>query len=245
MNKNEYFKTLSELFDINELEKPSESLAQKLYELSDCLLTTNKIHNLTAIREEEDVMVKHFIDSIVLSRALPEGASVVDVGCGPGFPSLPIAIYRPDLKILGIDSTAKKINYVNTTAKTLGLDNIEAVSARAEAMAHIDDLRESFDVATARAVASLPVLCEICLPFVKIGGLFVAMKAQSATEELLASKNAIEKCGGEFVDVIELKLRHRKGDVAEETRNLIIIKKIRNTPEIYPRDYAKISKKPL
>ena len=120
MNKNEYFETLSELFDINELEKPSESLAQKLYELSDCLLTTNKIHNLTAIREEEDVMVKHFSDSIFLSRALPEDASVVDVGCGPGFPSLPIAIYRPDLKILGIDSTAKKINYVNTTAKTLG-----------------------------------------------------------------------------------------------------------------------------
>ena len=245
MTKNEYYEALCELFEINGLERPSDNLAQKLYELSDLLLTTNKIHNLTAIKEEEDVIVKHFVDSIFLARALPEGASVVDVGCGPGFPSLPIAIYRQDLKILGIDSTAKKINFVNTAAKTLGLDNIEAISARAEAVARLDDIRESFDVATARAVASLPVLCELCLPFVKIGGFFVAMKAQNAAEELLASKNAIEKCGGEFVETVELKLRHRKADFAEETRNLIIIKKNKNTPEIYPRDYAKISKKPL
>ncbi len=245
MNITEYFNALCELFEINGLEKPSESLAQKLFELSDYLLAANKIHNLTAIKDEEGVIVKHFIDSIFLSRALPEGASVVDVGCGPGFPSLPIAIYRPDLTILGIDSTSKKINYVNDTANRLKLHNIEAVSARAEAMAHSSGYREAFDVATARAVASLPVLCELCLPFVKLGGVFVAMKAQSAADELSESKSAIEKCGGEYVKTIELKLCHRKEDKLNEQRNLIIIKKIKQTPDIYPRDYAKISKKPL
>ncbi len=245
MTNIEYFEALCELFEINGLERPSDNVAQKLCELSDCLLSTNKIHNLTAIKEEEDVIVKHFVDSIFLSRLLPEGATVVDVGCGPGFPSLPIAIYRPDLKILGIDSTAKKINYVNQTAAALRLDNISAVSARAEFVARDTEHREKFDVATARAVASLPVLCELCLPFVKVGGVFVAMKAQSAEAELAASKTAIEKCGGDYLETVRLKLRHRKDGVADEQRNLIVIKKVKNTPDIYPRDYAKILKKPL
>lgn len=245
MNQLEYFKALVELFEINGMEKPTESLSQKLYGLSECLLTANKIHNLTAIRDEEDVMVKHFVDSIFLSAVLPNGASVVDVGCGPGFPSLPIAIYRPDLTILGVDSTSKKINYVNETAKALGIENISAISARAEAMANDSLYRETFDVATARAVASLPVLCELCLPFVKVGGIFVAMKAQSANDELVGSRSAIEKCGGEYLQTVELKLKHRRANVEDEQRNLIVIKKIKNTPDIYPRDYAKISKKPL
>lgn len=245
MNNNEYNEALLELFELNGLERPNESLSDKLRNLSFCLLETNKIHNLTAIKEEEDVIVKHFIDSILISRVLPEGASVVDVGCGPGFPTLPIAVYRPDLSILGIDSTAKKINFVNSTATQLGLDNVTAISARAEAVAHTAEYREKFDVATARAVASLPVLAELCLPFVKVGGIFVAMKAQSAADELNSAKNAIEKCGGEFVQTVRLDLRHRRSDKNDEERNLIIIKKVRKTQEIYPRDYAKISKKPL
>ncbi|MBR2387928.1 MAG: 16S rRNA (guanine(527)-N(7))-methyltransferase RsmG [Clostridia bacterium] len=245
MDKMEYFKAIRELFCLNGLDEPSDEVAGKLYELSDCLLTTNKIHNLTAIKEEEDVIVKHFIDSIFLSRALPESSSVVDIGCGPGFPSLPLAIYRPDITVLGVDSTSKKINFVNLAAKALELDNITAISARAESVAREKEHREAYDVATARAVAALPVLCELCLPFVKLGGLFVAMKAQSAEEELAASKNAIEKCGGAYLETIELELLHRKAGLPLEKRNLILIKKIKHTPENYPRDNAKISKKPL
>ncbi len=245
MDKIQYFEALSELFLLNGLEKPTDALSEKLYSLSGHLLTANKIHNLTAIKEEEDVIVKHFIDSLFLSEAIDNGASVVDVGCGPGFPSLPLAVYRDDLSILGIDSTSKKINYVNDTAKNLGLNNISAISARAEEMAHKDEYRETYDVATARAVASLPVLCELCLPFVKIGGYFVAMKSHTASDELAASRQAIVKCGGEYVKTIEKKLVHRKDANEPESRSLIVIKKVCNTPENYPRIYAKILKKPL
>ena len=165
--------------------------------------------------------------------------------CSAGFPSLPISIYRPDVTLLGVDSTAKKINYVNETARALGLDNISAISARAEELGHDFAYRESFDIATARAVASLPVLTELCLPFVKVGGYFVAMKAQSAAEELELARTAITKCGGEFVRIEELTLKHRKPRAADESRNLIIIKKVKPTPDIYPRIYSKITKKPL
>ena len=245
MEKLEYFKALSELFELNGLPCPSDELCDKLYMLSELLLSANKIHNLTAIKEEEDVIVKHFVDSLFLSGALPEGSRVIDVGCGPGFPSLPISIYRPDVTLLGVDSTAKKINYVNETARALGLDNISAISARAEELGHDFAYRESFDIATARAVASLPVLTELCLPFVKVGGYFVAMKAQSAAEELELARTAITKCGGEFVRIEELTLKHRKPRAADESRNLIIIKKVKPTPDIYPRIYSKITKKPL
>ena len=139
----------------------------------------------------------------------------------------------------------KKINYVNSTAADMDLSNISAVSARAEDMAHNNEFREHFDVATARAVASLPILCELCLPFVKVGGYFVAMKAQTANEELVASKNAIEKCGGEYVRSIDKLLCHRKDGSLPESRSLIIIKKVKKTPDNYPRIYSKITKKPL
>ena len=242
MQKNEYIDILKQIFAINGLGEPSDGVCESFYSLGEHLSTANKIHNLTAIKDDEEVIVKHFADSLLISESIPEKASLIDVGCGPGFPSLPIAIYRPDLKILGIDSTAKKINYVNETARSLGLSNIEALSTRAEELSH-QDARESFDVATARAVASLPVLCELCLPFVKVGGLFVAMKAQSADEELEASKNAIEKCGGKLIETKRHELCHRSG--LKEARNIIIIKKVKQTPDIYPRLYSKITKKPL
>ena len=244
MTKEQYIDIFSELFALNGLGAPEESVAESFYSLSELLSAANKIHNLTAIKEDEDVMVKHFIDSLLISSTIPKDSRVVDVGCGAGFPSLPLAIYRPDISLMGIDSTSKKINYVNSTASSLGLTNIKAISARAEDLAH-KEYRESFDVATARAVAALPVLTELCLPFVKLGGLFVAMKSLSAAEELSASRSAIQKCGGELVRVIELDLKHRKENAENEKRSLIIIKKIKKTPDIYPRNYSKITKKPL
>ena len=245
MNKEQYIDIFSELFALNGLGTPEKDLAERFFELGELLSAANKIHNLTAIKEDEDVILKHFIDSLLISAQIPRGAKTVDVGCGAGFPSLPLAIYRPDITLMGIDSTTKKINYVNNTARSLGLTNIEASSARAEDLSHKNEYREGFDVATARAVASLPVLSELCLPFVKLGGLFIAMKSLAAEEELLAARSAIEKCGGEVIDIIECDLKHRRENAENEKRSLIIIKKIKKTPDIYPRIYSKITKKPL
>ncbi len=236
----EIFGNLSEL---NGIDTVAEGAAHKLYGLSVCLAEANKIHNLTAIKDEKEVILKHFVDSLMISPFVPAGARVIDVGCGAGFPSLPLAIARPDVTVLGVDSTAKKINYVNETARTLGLDNLEAISTRAEELAHDKGYRESFDIATARAVASLPVLCELCLPFVKVGGFFVAMKAQNPEEEIAASLSAISKCGGELYKTVHKELRSDTGAI--DKRCLIIIKKVKATPDAYPRSYSKIAKKPL
>ena len=245
MTKEQYIDIFCKAFELNGLGEPDKIVAERFFRLGELLGEANKIHNLTAIKEDEDVIVKHFIDSLLISNKIPTDSKTVDVGCGAGFPSLPLAIYRPDISLMGIDSTTKKINYVNSTANTLGLTNIKAISARAEDLSHKAEYRESFDVVTARAVASLPVLAELCLPFVKVGGMFVAMKSQSAQDELVLARSAIEKCGGELVDVEELELKHTKENAENEKRSLIIIKKIKKTPDNYPRIYSKITKKPL
>ena len=248
MNKTEFISLFLDFSRLNNIEM-SDQIAEKFYSLCTCLAETNKIHNLTAIKEEKDIMLKHFIDSLLISQYIPENAKIIDVGCGPGFPSLPLAIYRPDINVVGVDSTSKKINYVNETAQKLGLPNITAISARAEELAKTD-MRESFDFVTARAVASLPVLCELCLPFAKVNGTFLAMKAQNSDGEIKASLRAIDKCGGEYYKTVFKKLRAVEDSDAEaeeknETRSLIIVKKVKKTPEIYPRHYSKITKKPL
>ncbi len=245
MDKQNYIDLFKLIASKNDIEIADDKLCESFYTLSNCLCEANKIHNLTAIKDEESIMLKHFIDSLFISHLIESSAKVIDIGCGPGFPSLPLAIYRPDISLFGIDSTSKKINYVNSTSALLGLSNMTAISCRAEELAHTDEYRESFDVATARAVASLPVLCELCLPFVKVGGTFIAMKAQSAEEELAASLSAISKCGGEYVKTETKPLVSHLDDVEDEKRSLIIIKKIKKSPEIYPRLYSKIMKKPL
>ena len=207
------------------------------------MLEVNKSMNLTAITEENAVILKHYADSLTVSSLIPEGASVLDVGCGAGFPTLPLGIFRPDLKILALDGTAKRIEYVRSTAKALGLDNIEAISGRAEEFAQKSEYREKFDVVTARAVASLPVLAELCIPFCKIGGYFIAMKASSANDELGAAQNAIKLCGGVVEESISVDLT--PDDQVFEQRNLIKVFKKQSTPKLYPRHYSKISKKPL
>ena len=132
MVKNEFLEIFGNLSELNKIEAVSPEAAEKLFGLMNCLSRANKIHNLTAIKDDKGVVLKHFIDSLMISSYVPAGAKAIDVGCGAGFPSLPLAICRPDVTVLGIDSTAKKINYVNETARTLELDNIEAISVRAE-----------------------------------------------------------------------------------------------------------------
>lgn len=212
------------------------------YDLTHHLLAVNQTLNLTAIRDEGGVILHHLADSLTLLPYLPADGRVLDVGCGGGFPSLPLALHRPDLAFTGLDSTEKKVRYVEETATILGLSNYRVLLGRAEELAH-GPMRESFEAVTARAVAALPVLSELCLPFVAVGGKFLAMKSQRGEAELTAAATAIERLGGIVTAAHTLTLRAPDG--TEESRLIIEIEKNRPTPAAYPRPYAKIQKKPL
>jgi 16S rRNA (guanine527-N7)-methyltransferase len=173
---------------------------------------------------------------------LQEGASLLDVGCGAGFPSLVLAILRPDLSITALDSTEKRVRYVASAAALLGLVNLKAVCMRAEDGAK-GELRESFDAVTARAVARLPILTELCIPYVKLGGVFLAMKGSGGDLELAEAERAIALLGGRVVCMYESHLSNGLGE--ELTRTVAEIKKVAHTPALYPRHFSKISKKPL
>ena len=218
-------------------------ITEKFFTLTEHMLTVNEQFNLTAIREPSRVILLHYIDSLVGARFFPEGASVIDVGCGAGFPTLPLAILRPDLRITALDSTAKRVNYVADTAKLLGLTNVTPLISRAEDAAKDPALREKFDCATARAVAALPVLSELCLPFVKVGGLFVAMKGRGGKEELAGSKNAIFVLGGKAESITDTPILAPDGEAFEHTT--VLVRKKTVTGAKYPRAYAKIVKAPL
>jgi 16S rRNA (guanine527-N7)-methyltransferase len=206
------------------------------------ILEVNKVHNLTAIRDVPGVVTKHFADSLTVAAHIPENATVIDVGTGGGFPTLPLALARPDLHITAIDSTAKKIAHVQSTAHLFGLDHVHAIACRAEELAQTK-ARESYDVATARAVSELRILCEITLPFVKVGGKLLAMKGASGDKELTDAKQAITKLGGKIGQVHAFTLKDAEGN--EEERCIIEIIKIASTPNNFPRQYAQILKKPL
>ena len=210
---------------------------QKLAEL---LVEQNKTMNLTAITDPDGIAVKHFADSISVLTAteFAENARVLDVGTGAGFPGIPLLIMRPDLDLTMLDSTAKKLKYVANTVEELGL-SANVLHTRAEEAGQSKEYRETFDIVCSRAVAALNFLCEYCLPFVKVGGYFVAMKAAKAQEEIDGAKAAIKLLGGKIMEEKSFKL----SDGGE--RNIIIIKKISHVPPKYPRVSAQIAKKPL
>ena len=214
---------------------------EKFARLTDIMLEENEKYNLTAIKEPNKIILNHYADCAALAAVLPKGAKIADVGCGAGFPTLPVAILRPDLTILGIDSTAKRINYVNTVKDALELGNVTAIAARAEDVGK-SDLRESFDIVTARAVAAMRVLCELCLPLVKVGGQMIAMKGKNAEFELSDAKKAISILGAKINSTHMVRLFD---DDEEIIHPLIILDKKSNTPTAYPRPFAQISKKPL
>ncbi len=232
----------SEIFTQNKLDRfiTEENIA-KFHLLACELERVNAEMNLTAIREPAEVIAKHFADSLLCADAIPEGVRMVDVGCGGGFPTLPLGIARGDLTITGLDSTAKKLGFVQATADRLEL-RVKTLNMRAEAAGQDGKHRERFDCAVARAVARLNVLLELCLPLVKVGGRFVALKAASGREELAEAKDAIHTLGGKLVDVREIPLIC--GDEVQE-RQLFVIEKVRPCDKKHPRNYAQISKKPL
>ncbi len=242
-DKNALKSYISKIFSENGLSSlMSKETLDKFILLTELMLTENEKYNLTAIKEPEKIAVMHYLDCAMLTRHLAQGASVIDIGCGGGFPSLPVAILRPDLKITSIDSTAKKINYIKYAATELGITGINAHAARAEELAVRPEWRESFDIATARAVAALPILAELCIPFVKPGGKFLAMKGKNAKYELAEAKRAIATLGGRLEAVDEVRLSY-KDEVLEHP--IILVAKERRSPAAYPRAYAQISKKPL
>ena len=244
MEFNEFYSLCLQIFESNSYLPPIDDIkAKKLHDLTTRMLEVNKSMNLTAIKEERAIILKHYADSVAISPHIAQDAKIIDVGCGAGFPTLPLAIFRPDLRITAIDSTAKRIAYVNETARILKLDNVTAIAERAEVLGNSKDYRERFDYATARAVAALPTLTELCLPLLKVGGKFIAMKAQKADGELNDSISAIEKCGGKLLQSQAFELRD--ADAACEVRTIITVNKIKSTPKEFPRHYSKISKKPL
>lgn len=218
----------------------SDKQYDKLYKYAEMLIEWSKMVNLTAILSPEDISQKHFLDSVLPFYLfnVKKDAKIIDVGTGAGFPSCPLKIFRDDIKVTLLDSLNKRINFLKTLSDELDL-NAECIHGRAEELAHKENYREQFDIATARAVASLPMLCEYCLPFVKKGGYFIALKGGNSDDEIGASKSAIKELGGKIDKIIDYSLPN--GD----KRVLIAIKKISQTASKYPRNKGQITKKPL
>lgn len=224
---------------IKELVKTNTEKFIKYYEL---LKEWNEKINLTAITEEYDVATKHFLDCLAIFDhfEFKEGASVIDVGTGAGFPAAVMAIARPDLKITMLDSLNKRVNFLNEVIKELDLKNCEAVHFRAEDAGRNEKYREKFDFSVSRAVASLPSLCELCLPFVKKDGYFISLKGPSVTEEIENAKNAIKLLSGKLEGVVNYEI-----PTTDLKHNLVIIKKISAILAKYPRKSPKPIKEPL
>ena len=241
INEKSFNSAITKVFSLNGMSSLlSRERCDLFFKLTVRMLEENEKYNLTAITDPDKIILNHYADCATLASILKKGASIIDVGCGAGFPTLPLALLRPDLKITALDATAKRVAYVDSAAKLLGLTNVTPVCQRAEDLAKNPAYRESFDFATARAVATMRVLCELCLPFVKVGGKLIAMKGKNAQFELQESAKAISLLGGKPITV-NVKL------VGEEILEhpLISIDKQNKTPAAYPRPFAQISKKPL
>lgn len=231
------FETGQRIFTENSLEY-SKELHEKLEIYCDFLVEYNKNVNLTAITEPEEVWLKHFADSILLLNYvdIPPNASLIDVGTGAGFPSIPVKLYRDDIRLTLLDSLNKRIVFLEQLCDKLGI-KAEAVHGRAEEYGKKEVFREQFDVATARAVAPMPVLSEYCMPFVRKGGVFAAMKGPN--EDAGNAENAVKILGGDGIAVYDYLLGK------DDKRKIFSVKKISHTPTKYPRNSGQIKNKAL
>lgn len=220
--------------------KISAEQAAKFQKYMELLVEWNEKLNLTAITEPEEILEKHFLDSLttLLACKPKDGSKVLDVGTGAGFPGVPIKIMRPDLQVTLLDGSNKRLNFLGELCSELGVE-CRRVHKRAEEAGLDKAMRENFDIVTARAVAQLRILCEYCLPLVKMKGYFIAMKGPGANEELFEARNALDILGGDKVDVKQVQLPNAG------KRNLIVVRKLSFTPKGYPRHGGTITKHPL
>ena len=234
-NLEKFLKGLEEL----QIELSDNQIKQfiRYYEM---LVEKNKVMNLTAITEFDEVIEKHFLDSLSLCRVydLKDNVKILDLGTGAGFPGIPLKIAFPDLELVLADSLNKRIKFLNQVIDELELKNITAVHARAEELGKNKDYREQFDVCVSRAVANLSSLSEYCIPFVKVGGKFISYKSGSIEEEVVEAKKAVFVLGGKVTDVY-------KFDLYEQKRSFVVINKEKHTPKIYPRKAGTPTKEPL
>lgn len=233
----EYFTEQARLFGFSITERQLEQFDR----YAELLCEWNEKINLTSITDPDEIVIKHFLDSILLLDACsPErGAAVIDVGTGAGFPSVPCEILREDLQLTLLDSLQKRIHFLDEVKDVLSLEKIRTVHGRAEDFGKQPAFRERYDLATARAVAHLRELSEYCLPFVAVGGLFAALKGYEIEEELEEAKKAIAFMGGTVEKVLKYELPHGN------RRAIVLVRKISQTPTKYPRIAAKMKKQPL
>ena len=242
MSKENFIKLLIEKANENNIELSKEQ-AEKLYLYKELLLEWNENINLTAITEDEDIIVKHFVDSLLCTEYITEGEKIIDVGTGAGFPGIVLAIYfEENIKITLLDSLNKRIIFLNEVINKLNLKNVETIHGRAEEIAHKEEYREQYDIAIARAVAPLNILLEYLSGYIKKTGKCICMKSISAQDELSSARNAINILG------LKIKVNEIKKMIHNEekiTRQIIILNKENNIGNKYPRTYGKIKKKPL
>lgn len=218
----------------------NDEQAQKYYNYMNLLIEWNEKINLTAITNPDEIIIKHFIDSITIDKYIEKNNRIIDVGTGAGFPGIPLSILRDDLDITLMDSLNKRIKFLDEVRELNHLNNISTIHGRAEELGKNKSFREKYDIATSRAVAPLNVLLEYMLPFVKVGGYCICMKGSNVEDEIANSKTALSKLKGKIEKIETFKLPD-----TEYGRNIIIIKKIENTPSKYPRKPGTPAKEPL
>ena len=238
MNLQEFQKEFEQKCGKNNIEFDVEK-CEKLYQYMKLILEWNEKINVTAIKDEKEFIVKHFIDCLTVNSLLKDERRILDIGTGAGFPGIPLKIYHPEIEFTLVDSVNKKITVLNDVIEKLGLEKIEALHVRAEELVRDLKYRESFDVVTTRAVSNLATISEYMLPFVKIGGKAICMKGPNVEQELEDAKNAIKLLGGEIEEIKKININE------EFERNLIVIKKINKTDKKYPRGQGKPAKEPI
>lgn len=219
-----------------------DSMLEKFEKYREILVEYNKVMNLTGITEQREVYIKHFLDSVAIfnNGYIEDEMSVIDVGTGAGFPGLPFKIVNPSIQLTLLDSLNKRIKFLKEVGDSIGFDDIEYVHGRAEDFGKNKEFREKFDIATARAVANLPVLLELCVPYVKLGGYFICLKGPNVENELEKSENAMKLLGVELVESIDAELPDE-----ELNHKILVFEKTAKTPKRFPRKAGTPAKEPL
>jgi len=231
----EFEKEFNEL--ISKYNIKSNNITKQLYTYMECILESNNNINLTSITNPNEFIVKHFIDSLIISEYI-DGNKILDIGTGAGFPGIPLAINNPDKNFVLLDSVNKKLNVIRGTLPKININNVDVIHSRAEDLAHDNEYREQFDCVVSRAVANLTTLVEYMLPFVKVGGMIICLKGPNYEQELMDASKAIDILGGKVEKTLSF-------NIEDNERNIIFIKKYKTTPEKFPRGQGKPLKEPI